>query len=283
MKEGAIEKKQSVSVREKALYSLLIAFSAMMLYFADFYIFPLLFIGVLAFFIWKVFSIETQNETRQIFEFYLSANEILREDERRWYGFEINETIQRGEAVTRSMSAAPPLVHFALGALYQQLNDHSSAVKHLSQVSGESAALESAIMFPPRELREYVRMLRKIERAPAEAPLTSSAVRSLERSRKNKGKQLLEYSLSQFNATPQLPQIEHVPESVVDFAKYRDSDEPQRSDAGFRDNGSQTIAESVKNQPRKRKTAMAANSDASHNDRKSISEVLHDIYENDIR
>lgn len=288
MKETAIEKKQPVSLKEKVQYSLVFGVITVMLFYAGFPIFLLLFIGVLGFFLWKVFSIETKNETRQIFEFYLSANEILREDDRRWYGFEIQETIQRGESIVRSMSAAPPLVHFALGALYQKLDDHSTAVKYLSHVFGESVPTESAIVYPTRELREYVRTLRKIERAPAEAPLTSSAVRGLERARKNKGKQLLEFSLSQLNNnTLQLPQSEIRPESVVDLTKYRETDDAKVTEITFTDAkvSANTATERPLrfSEPVQRRNAKAADTDASNAERKSISEVLHDIYDNNIQ
>ena len=105
---------------------------ALMLYVIGFPIFLLAFFGALAFFIWKVFTSESRTETRRIFEFYLAANEILRDDERRWFGFEVREAAARGERIVREMPTAPPLVHFVLGALYQRLGDHGSAVKHLS-------------------------------------------------------------------------------------------------------------------------------------------------------
>jgi len=96
VKEDALEKRRSMSLGEKTQYSLMFGVITMMLFYAGFPIFLLLFLGVLGFFLWKIFSIEAKGETRQVFEFYLSANEILREDDRRWYGFEIQETIQRG-------------------------------------------------------------------------------------------------------------------------------------------------------------------------------------------
>jgi len=48
-------------------------------------------------------------------------------------------------------------------------------------------------------LREYVKMLRRIERAPAESPLTSGAIRSLERSRRNHAANLLADSRAKLN------------------------------------------------------------------------------------
>src|SRR5687767_15333159 len=152
-----------------------------MLYVAGFPLFLLFFVGVLAFFIWKVFASDARGETRRIFEFYLLANEMLRDDDRRWYGFEIRETIERGERIVRSMPSAPPLFFFGLGALYQKLGDHTAPAKHLSRVV-ETETDEVSITDAGRELRDYVAMLRKIERTPAESPVTSAAVRSLERS-----------------------------------------------------------------------------------------------------
>ena len=108
-----------------------------MLYVAGFPVSLLFFLGILSFFIWKVFSTESRSETRRIFEFYLAANEILREDDRRWFGYEIQETIAQGESVLSTMAAAPPLVFFCLGALYQKLGDHAAAVKNLAQVVDE--------------------------------------------------------------------------------------------------------------------------------------------------
>ena len=194
MSKTALEKKHSAPLTSGGQYALAFGVIAVMLFAVGFPVFLLFFISVLTFFIWKVFASESRNETRGIFEFYLSANEILRDDERRWYGFEIQEAIGRGETIVRSMSAAPPLIFFALGALYQKLGDHSAAVKNLEQVVDTGTGDEASIVFPTRDLRNYVGMLRRIERAPAEAPLTYSAIRSLERARKNRSKALLEHS-----------------------------------------------------------------------------------------
>ncbi len=283
VKETALEKKLPTALREKGQYALVFGVIALMLFAAGFPIFILLFFGVLTFFIWKVFSSDGRNETRCIFEFYLSANEILREDERRWYGFEIQETIKRGESILHSMSAAPPLVSFALGALYQKLDDHSSAVKHLSHVVEEDSTDETAIVFPTKELREYVQMLRKIERAPAEAPLTSAAVRSLERLRKNKGKALLEKSRGHLtNTPPQLAHGEQARESVIDMATYREADETHiREPATFRETDDQSNEQPLRfvSAVNPKRAAVAS----LKSERKSISEVLHDIYDKNIQ
>jgi hypothetical protein len=259
---------------------------ALMLYVVGFPVFLLFFVGVLTFFIWKVFSSEGRNETRRIFEFYLSANEILRDDDRRWYGFEIQETIARGEAIVRTMSAAPPLVHFGLGALYQKLDDHSAAVKNLSLVVHEAARDEAAIVFPTRELREYVRMLRKIERSPAEAPMTSSAVRSLERSRKNRGCELLELSRERLaKEVIPLPPSEQKLESVVDMTSYRETEDTRPPvPASFQENGD--VSEEIPLKfaiPTKQEKSKDNGTPPAKPERKTISEVLHDIYDQNVQ
>jgi len=283
VKENAIEKRPPSQIKEKGQYAFVFSVIALMLYAVGFPTFLLVFVGALTLFIWKVFSVESRNETRRVFEFYLTANEILREDDRRWYGFEIHETIQRGEQIVRSMSAAPPLVHFALGALYQKLDDHSAAEKHLSRVVEQSDTGETSIVFPTRELREYVRMLRKIERAPAEAPVTASAVRSLERARKNKGKSFLEYSRSQLaGRVPELPVHDKARESVIDLTEYLSVDEAANSaQDAFRNN------EDKRSQKIPKFVSAVVQRDEKHQgekaERKPISEVLHDIYDENVQ
>lgn len=284
MSETRLEKKVSAPLKEKGQYAVAFSVIAVMLYAVGFPVFLLFFVSVLTFFIWKVFSFEGRHETRRIFEFYLSANEILRDDERRWYGFEIQETIGRGESIVRSMSATPPLVHFGLGALYHKLGDHTLAAKHLMYVVEEKSADEMAFVYPTKELREYVRMLRKIERSPAEAPLTSSAIRSLERSRKNRGKELLETSRLQL-AKGVLPpaQSEQRLESVVDISQYRDADHSSGGAesiyATYADgNEPMEKARSFKDMER-RKPVSRQSRERANAERKTISEVLHDIYD----
>jgi hypothetical protein len=264
MSDGsAIERRPGSALREKAPAVLTVGVVALMLYVIGFPVFLLGFFGALAFFVWKVFTSETRTETRRIFEFYLAANDILRDDDRRWFGFEVREAAARGEAVVRTMPTAPPLVHFVLGALYQKMGDHGGAVKHISLALEDSNADESAIVFPSKDLREYVRMLRRIERAPAEAPLTSAAVRSLERARKNRGKKMLEFSrehlavgdIKQLHAEAAAePREERTqPRSVTDPSEHPLPDAKR------------------KRTPR------------SPDSRQTISEVLHDIYDTSIQ
>ena len=272
-------------MKDKSHYAMASGIVALMLYVIGFPIFLLIFFGVLAFFTWKIFSPESRTETRRIFEFYLSANEILRDDERRWYGFEIQEAVGRGENILRSVTAAPPLVHFATGALYQKLGDHTSAAKHLADSVETAAANEMSVVFPPKELREYVRLLRRIERAPAESPLTSAAIRALERKRKNSGQKMLAESRSLMHMLPDVDDnentkaiaanIEHANESAT-LRSIVDEHEPSYNAAyTFTDTSArqtQPTQRPPSEKPNGRKPKDLA-------DRKTISEVLHDIYD----
>ena len=268
-----------MSIKERGQYALAFGVIALMLYVVGFPVFLLAFFGVLAFFVWKVFTAEARNETRRIFEFYLAANEILRDDERRWYGFEIKDAIARGESVVKTMTSPPPLVHFALGSLYRRLGDHSSAVRSLSLVVDESTSDETSIVFPTNDLREYVRMLRKIERAPAEAPLTSAAVRSLERARKNNAAEMLDNSRNQLaaiTADQRVHAADALPEPTHDNNDVSDSDLPLLAEnmSLFREATGSSAAEPTKKTARKRSAPVT--------ERKTISEVLHDIYDKNV-
>src|SRR5215212_11038464 len=76
-------------------------------------------------------------EVERIFDFYIAADAVLREEERRWYGFEITEVIEHGESLLEMMPDPPPLNYYALGALYQRLGNHTAAVEYLSRVTGD--------------------------------------------------------------------------------------------------------------------------------------------------
>jgi len=154
----------------------------------------LVFFSVIIYFVWRAVDRSEQHETRRIFEFYLAAHEILREDERRWYGFELNEVVSQGEAVLNSMADPPPLVHYALGALYQRAGDHDAAVEHLAYVVENEASDERRCGSPSPELRRYVSVLRRLEREPAEGPQTIGAVQGLERDRRAHAASLLAQS-----------------------------------------------------------------------------------------
>jgi hypothetical protein len=263
-------------IKEKGQYVLALGVVASMLVVAGFPVFVVFFFGVFAFFLFKMFSAGSRSEVREVFEFYLIANEILKDDDRRWFGFEINEAIGRGEGIIHRMSAAPPLVHYSLGALYNKSGDHKSAVKYLAHVLENDNSLESAFVYPTPELRSYVKILRKIEREPADAPLTSAAIRSLERSRKIRGAQLLEESRTKFATSEpkRSPALEGSVSGEAEFAgsvtdevavdgSYSNNQFPE--DKGYSDATEKTNGDRKKADP--------------FVNRKPITEVLHDIYD----
>ena len=164
----------------------------------------LIFFAVVTYFIWRAVQRSEHQETGRIFEFYIHANEVLRDEERRWYGFEIAEVIERGERVMHSMSDPPPLVYFALGALYNYAGDHEAAIEHLAYVAENETSDERRRFTPSPELRRYVQILRKLEREPAEAPQTMAAIRSLDRLRRGRVSFLLADSRERLRANPAL-------------------------------------------------------------------------------
>jgi hypothetical protein len=148
------------------------------------------FVGA-GFLVWLVAQRSNRRETRTIFEFYVAANDILRDDEHRWYGFEITDVIDRGERALASMPDPPPLIYFAIGSLYHRLGDYDNAVENLTCVVDEELAEEHHRSSPSPELRRYVAILRNLEREPAVAPQALGAVRCLERARRSRGASLL--------------------------------------------------------------------------------------------
>lgn len=130
-------------------------------------------------------------EVERIFDFYIAAEAILREEERRWYGFEIAEVIEHGESLLDIMPDPPPLNYYALGALYQRLGNHEAAVEYLSRLSGDEHCDETHRTAASPQLRRYVSILRRIEYQPSTAPQTLAAIRSLERARQRHAVKML--------------------------------------------------------------------------------------------
>jgi hypothetical protein len=224
----------------------------------------IIFFATVVYFVWRAVDRSEQHETRRIFDFYLAANEILREDERRWFGFEITEVIGQGEAVVHSMADPPPLAHFALGALYHRAGDHEAATEHLAYVVDSDAGDERHCISPSPELRRYVRVLRRLERDPSEGPQTLAAVRNLERTRRARIATLLEES-RKLNVAPALDNT-----TAAAAAAARDS-YPSAAHAA-------THADAPLRLP------LAANTNAPHPlsppvKPAPISEVLRDLYE----
>jgi tetratricopeptide (TPR) repeat protein len=141
--------------------------------------------------VWRAVRHSDRNETREIFAFYISADEILRDEERHWYGFEIAEIIKNGEYALDLMPDAPPLLYFTLGALYQRIGDYDAAAERLASIVENDLTEEHQRGSPSPQLRRYVQMLRNIEREPAIAPQALAAVRSLERARRARAESLL--------------------------------------------------------------------------------------------
>jgi hypothetical protein len=151
----------------------------------------IVFFAIVTYFVWRAAQRSDHHQIGRVFEFYLAAHEILNNDERSWFGFEIAEIIERGERAVHSMPDPPPLVHFALGALYHRQGDFEAAAENLAVVVEDELAAERYRVAPSGDLRRYAEVLRKLEREPAEGPLTIKAIRSLERTRRTRAAFLL--------------------------------------------------------------------------------------------
>ncbi len=285
--EDKLQKRANGALKEKTQYFLTFGVIGAMLYVAQFPLLVIFFFGVFAYFLWKTFSTPSRQGIREVFEFYLSANEILRDDERRWFGFEIQNVIARGERIVQTMSGAPPLVYFALGALYNKSGDHEAAVQKLTYVVNDEMSNESTYLHPSGDLKSYVRVLRKIEREPAEAPQMSAAVRALERARKNRANILLEESRAQLEAgvSKRLAtegsiysgerRLEDGSDSSGQAFRREDESEMQILNAAYKSERDSKRGKSREREPR--------SPEDMHEDRKPISEVLHDIYDKNIQ
>jgi hypothetical protein len=161
------------------------------------------FFATVVYFVWRAVQRSEQQDVKNIFDFYIAANEILRDEEKRWYGFEINQVIGEGERVLHMMADPPPLVYFTLGALYHRAGEHDSAAEHLAYVLEDESGDEHGRLQPSTELRRYVEVLRRIEREPAEAPQTMAAIRGLERARRARAATMLDESRERLRAVPQ--------------------------------------------------------------------------------
>lgn len=280
-----LQKRTSVSLKEKGQYLLAFSVIASMLLVTNFPPLVIFFFAVFAYLLLKMFAAAGRSETRDIFEFYLASNEILRDDERRWFGFEIREAIARGESISRRMISPPPLLLFTVGALYNKMGDHKQAVAYLSQVMEGNGADELSLVHPSPELRSYVRVLRKIERDPGDAPLTSNAVRALERARRIRGNTILNESRALINgaspagANSTDEKVHRVLKSVTDLSTTHQEDHrtiDQRSVAAI-------PVGPVSDEPGRRKIEPPRTQEERYSNRKSISEVLHDIYDTKAR
>ena len=143
--------------------------------------------------VWLFVRRAQAREVERMFDFYIAADAILRDEERRWYGFEISEVIEHGESLLEIMPDPPPLNYYVLAALYNRLGNHHATVEYLSNLTEDEHHDETHRTSPSPQLRRYVMMLRRIEYHPSSAPQTLAAIRSLERARqRNAGKMLAE-------------------------------------------------------------------------------------------
>jgi len=155
--------------------------------------------------IWHKVKRSEHLETERVFEFYLAADEVLRDENRQWYGFEIAEVIDLGERVMLSLPDPPPLCRFTLGVLYQRIGDFETAAEHLSKLVEDSHANEVHQTTPSPQLRRYVETLRRLERDPAMAPQTLAAMRNLERLRRKRAVEILADCRQQLVEGPAVP------------------------------------------------------------------------------
>ncbi len=202
------------------------------------------------------------------------------------------EVITKGEHILQIMHGAPPLVYFSLGALYNKVENHDAAVKHLSYVVEEDLAKEKSYVHPSADLRNYVKVLRSIERNPSQSPQTSASIRALERARKNRGEKLLSESrtkLESFN--PKLPA-----ENKPIFANSKKDANGNGDDSLLKTiNETKEAKEERANFERSRAQSVRRkpgfdhaendyhNDDDLHANRKPITEVLHDIYDKNVQ
>jgi hypothetical protein len=251
----------------------------LMLYAVGFPMFLLFFLGVIIFFFYKIFGGQQKQlgGTHEIFEFFLSANDILRDDERRWFGFEVQEIIQRGERILQAMPDPPPLLYFTLGSLYNKIGNHKTAIEYLAYITENETSDEKNRSVASPELRHYVQILRKIEQNPAESPKTSAAVRSLERARRNRAVAILE------NSRKEMWLLEEKRQSLLE-AKSTDDQILQsiHEEAHENVNGNHTNSDNQMKTPLSevfKEEKPSKNGKQKDEKRQSISEVLYDIYD----
>jgi vacuolar-type H+-ATPase subunit H len=251
----------------------------LMLYAVGFPMFLLFFLGIVVFFFYKLVGGNQKQlgSTHEIFEFFLSANDILRDDERRWFGFEVQEIIQRGERILRAMPDPPPLLYFTLGSLYNKVGNHKTAIEYLAYITENDTSDEKNRSVASPELRHYVQILRKIEQNPAEAPKMSAAVRALERARRNRATSILENSRNETWLLEEKRQSlleaksndDKILHSIHEHAHEHVKENYSEKESPIKTSLSEVFNEEKPSQNGKQKQEK----------RQSISEVLYDIYD----
>src|SRR5205085_11344230 len=115
----------------------------------------IVFFATVVYFVWRAVQRSEQQDVKNIFDFYIAANEILRDEEKRWYGFEINSVVAEGERVLHLMPDPPPHVYFTLGAPHSRAGDHDSAAAHLAYVFVDELGEDIARIQPWPDSRQY--------------------------------------------------------------------------------------------------------------------------------
>ncbi|HSB29196.1 MAG TPA: hypothetical protein VLE19_15120 [Pyrinomonadaceae bacterium] len=151
----------------------------------------MMFVTGVVFLVFLITRRAQNREVERLFDFFVTADSILREEERRWYRFEVSEVIESGELVLEGIPDPPPLHLFALGALHHKIGNFATSVDYLSHLVENEHFEESSRETASPQLRRYVYLLRKIEKEPAIAPQTLGAIRSLERMRRRQAFTLL--------------------------------------------------------------------------------------------
>ena len=180
----------------------------------------MLFVTAVICVVWFVSRRSQNRELRSIFQFYLAADAILRDEDRRWFAFEVADIIDQGENALDVIPDPPPLQLFALGALYNRIGKHQAAAEYLSRVEQQDFAEECRIA-PSPQLRRYVSMLRELEQDPSISPLVLGAIRNLERNRRRNAARMLAESRSKLDSENALVQNSHSTNTHVDESERR--------------------------------------------------------------
>ena len=176
----------------------------------------MIFVTALVLVIFVITRRAQNKEIERIFDFYLAAEAILRDEDRRWYGFEVAEVIENGEMGLEELPDPPPLLMFTLGALHHLIGNDATSKEYLARVVEDEGFEERNRTAPSGQLRRYVQLLRRIEGEPSLAPQTLGAVRSLETMRRRRAFTLLAEARKSLKIVdpPQIKQVAIAPAAV---------------------------------------------------------------------
>src|ERR1043165_5537443 len=130
----------------------------------------MLFVSVVVLVVFLVTRRAQNREVERLFDFFVTAESILRDEERRGDGFEVGEVIEQGELVLEGLPDPPPIHLFTLGALHHSIGNNASAVEYLSTIVEDEHFNDRNRDMASPQLSRYVTLLRKIERDLSWAP-----------------------------------------------------------------------------------------------------------------